>query len=120
MSAQAQPVSPARFDATRAVIEQAIAAHAFPGAAWGILHNGEITLDSAGHFTYDPASPAVTTSTVFDLASITKVVVTTALAMLLYDRRILSLDALLGDILPGFIIGMSPGSQKRHVTLRSL
>lgn len=120
MSAQAQPVSPARFDAARAVIEQAIAARAFPGAAWGILHNGEITLDSAGRFTYDSASPAVTPATVFDLASITKVVVTTALAMLLYDRRILSLDALLGDILPGFIIGMPPGSQKRHVTLRSL
>ena len=120
MSAQAQPALPTRFDAARTVIEQAIAARAFPGAAWGILHNGEITLDSAGRFTYDAASPAVMPSTVFDLASITKVVVTTALAMLLYDRRILSLDTLLGDILPGFVIGMRPGSQKRHVTLRSL
>jgi CubicO group peptidase (beta-lactamase class C family) len=120
MSAQPQPASPARLAAARAVVEEAIAARAFPGAAWGILHNGEVTVDSAGRFTYDDASPAVTPATVFDLASVTKVVVTTALAMLLYDRRMLSLDALLGDILPGFIIGMAPGSQKRRVTLRSL
>lgn len=120
------PPQSARFAAARSVIDQAIAARAFPGAAWGILHNGEIlAIDSAGHFTYDAASPAVAPSTIFDLASLTKVIVTTALAMLLYDRRILSLDALLGDILPGFVIGadsgsMEPGSQKRHVTLRML
>jgi serine-type D-Ala-D-Ala carboxypeptidase len=122
MAAQPEPV-PApgtRFAAARSVIEQAIASRAFPGAAWSILHNGEIALDSAGRFTYDAASPAVTPATVFDLASVSKVIVTTALSMLLYDRRILSLDALLGDILPGFVIGMQPGSQKRHVTLRSL
>ncbi|HTW45271.1 MAG TPA: serine hydrolase domain-containing protein [Acidobacteriaceae bacterium] len=123
MSSQPQraPESYPSFTAARAVIGQAIASHAFPGAAWGVFYNGEIlALDSAGHFTYDPASPAVTPSTVFDLASLTKVLVTTPLAMLLYDRGILSLDAVLGDILPGFVIGMEPGSQKRFVTLRSL
>jgi len=123
MSSQPQPApeSHLRFTAARTVIEQAIVSRAFPGAAWGILHDGEIlVLDSAGRFTYDATSPAVTPATVFDLASVTKIVVTTALAMLLYDRRILWLDSLLGDILPGFVIGMEPGSQKRHVTLRSL
>jgi CubicO group peptidase (beta-lactamase class C family) len=109
------------FPAARAIIEQAIISRAFPGAAWGVLHDSAIlTLESAGRFTFDAASPRVTPSTVFDLASITKVFVTTSLAMLLYDRGILSLDVLLGDILPGFVIGMRPGSPKRHVTLRSL
>ncbi|HUY82642.1 MAG TPA: serine hydrolase domain-containing protein [Acidobacteriaceae bacterium] len=121
MSSHPQPASPTRFSAARAVIEQAIASRAFPGAAWGVLQNGEIlALDAAGHLTYNNDSPAVTPATIFDLASVTKVVVTTALAMLLYDRRILLLDALLGDILPGFVIGMRPGSEKRHVTLRTL
>ncbi|MGC2162663.1 MAG: serine hydrolase domain-containing protein [Silvibacterium sp.] len=110
-----------RFAAAHAVIERAVRDRAFPGAAYGILLNGEVVaLDAVGHFTYDPASPQVTPSTVFDLASLTKVIVTTALAMLLYDRRILSLDARLGDILPGFVIGMAHGSGKDHVTLRSL
>jgi serine-type D-Ala-D-Ala carboxypeptidase len=110
-----------RFAAAHAVLEQAIRDRDFPGAAYGILLNGEvIALDAAGQFTYDPASPHVAPSTVFDLASLTKVIATTAIAMLLYDRRVLSLDALLGEILPGFVVGMVPGSGKNRVTLRSL
>jgi CubicO group peptidase (beta-lactamase class C family) len=53
------------------------------------------------------------------------------MAMLLYDRGrtggtgsggrgVLDLDARLGDILPGFVIGMEPGSHKERVTLRML
>jgi serine-type D-Ala-D-Ala carboxypeptidase len=110
-----------RFAAAHAVIEHAIRDRAFPGAAYGILLNGEVVaLESAGQFTYDAASPRVTPSTVFDLASVTKVVATTAIVMLLYDRGILSLDEHLGDILPGFVVGMAPGSGKNRVTLRSL
>jgi len=110
-----------RFAVVQAVLERAIDEHAFPGAAYGILLDGEIVaLDSIGQFTYEPASLAVKPSTVYDLASLTKVIVTTAIAMLLYDRRILSLDARLGDILPGFVIGMEHGSGKDRVTLRSL
>lgn len=110
-----------RFAAARSVMEQAIRDRAFPGAAYGILLEGQIVaIGAAGRFTYDPASPLVTPSTVFDLASLTKVIVTTSVAMLLYDRRILSLEAPLGEILPGFVIGMVPGSGKNRVTLRSL
>lgn len=110
-----------RFAAAHSVLERSIRDHAFPGAAYGILLDGEVVaLDSAGQFTYDPASPEVAPSTVFDLASLTKVVATTALAMLLFDRRVLALDAHLGDILPGFVIGMALGSGENHVTLRSL
>jgi CubicO group peptidase (beta-lactamase class C family) len=110
-----------RFAATHAVLEQAIRDRAFPGAAYGILHNGEVVaLNSAGRFTYDTASPEVTPSTVFDLASLTKVIATTAIAMLLYDRGVLSLDARLGEILPGFVIGAPSGTGRARVTLRSL
>jgi serine-type D-Ala-D-Ala carboxypeptidase len=110
-----------RFAAAHAVLERAVPDRAFPGAAYGILLNGEVVaLDAVGRFTYDSASPAVTPSTVFDLASLTKVMVTTAIAMILYDRRIFKLDARLGDILPGFVIGMAHGSGKDRVTLRSL
>ncbi|MFZ0663214.1 MAG: serine hydrolase domain-containing protein [Acidobacteriaceae bacterium] len=110
-----------RFAAAHGVLEQAIRDRAFPGAAYGILFNGElVALEAVGQFTYDATSPAVTPSTVFDLASVTKVVATTSTAMLLYDRGALSLDAHLGDILPEFIAGAVPDSPRRRVTLRSL
>jgi serine-type D-Ala-D-Ala carboxypeptidase len=123
-----------RFRAAREVVERAIAQRVFPGAAWGVLLKGEVVaLDAAGRFTYDRDAPEVTPSTVFDLASLTKVMVTTAIAMLLYDkgrtnrarfqqepRGVLDLDTPLGDILPGFVIGMEPGSHKERVTIRML
>jgi CubicO group peptidase (beta-lactamase class C family) len=40
--------------------------------------------------------------------------------MLLFDRGLLNLDARVGDILPGFVVGMEPGSGKERVTLRML
>ncbi|MFY9939558.1 MAG: serine hydrolase domain-containing protein [Silvibacterium sp.] len=121
-----------RFRVAREVLQQAIEKRALPGAAYGVLLDGHVVaLDAVGRFTYDPASPEVTPGTVFDLASITKVMATTAMAMLLYDRGrtrgtgsggrgVLDLDARLGDILPGFVIGMEPGSHKERVTLRML
>ena len=123
-----------RFGAARQVLERAVADRAFPGAAYGVLLDGEVVaLDAVGRFTYDSGAPEVTPGTVFDLASLTKVMATTAMAMLLYDkgraqrnrsreeaRGVLDLDARLGDILPGFVIGMEPGSHKERVTLRML
>ena len=92
-----------------------------------------VALDAAGRFTYDPDSPEVTPSTVFDLASLTKVMVTTAVAMVLYDkgranrarvqqepRGVLDLDARLGDILPAFVVGGERGLHRERVTLRML
>jgi len=110
-----------RFPTAHAVLERAIAEQAFPGAAYGILYKNEvIALDAAGRFTYDESAPEVLPATIFDLASVTKVIATTAAAMLLYDRGILDLDSHLGDILPGFVIGMEPGSGKQRVALRML
>jgi serine-type D-Ala-D-Ala carboxypeptidase len=110
-----------RLDAAHAVVDRAIAEQAFPGAAWGVLYRAEvIALEAAGRFTYDENARAVRPETVFDLASLTKVAATTAAAMLLVDRGRLDLDAKLGDILPGFVVGMEPGSGKERVTLRML
>ena len=61
----------------------------------------------------------MTPSTVHDLASLTKMIATTALAMLLLDRGVLNLDACLSDILPGFV-SAAPGSGKNPFTIRSL
>lgn len=110
-----------RFAAAYSLLEEAVLEHAFPGAAFGVLSHGEIVaMDAVGHFTYEDASPRVTATTVYDLASLTKVVATTSTAMILQDRGILDLDMPLGDVLPGFVIGKQPGSPKQLVTLRML
>jgi len=110
-----------RLQAVRAVVERGIAERTFPGAAWGVLLRGElVALDAAGRFTYEEDSPPVRPETVFDLASVTKAVATSAAAMLLADRGQLDPDMRLGDILPGFVVGMEPGSRKERVTLRML
>lgn len=113
--------APSVHAAARTVLDQAVAARAFPGAAFGVLYQGQIvTLDAVGRFTYESDSPAVEPDTVFDLASVSKVVATTAVAMILHDRERFSLDARLGEILPGFVVGMEPGSGKERVTLSML
>jgi CubicO group peptidase (beta-lactamase class C family) len=110
-----------RFGAAYRVLREAIAAHAFPGCAFGVLAGGEIVLqDALGRFTYEEGSPAVSAETVYDVASITKVASTTAAAMLLYQRGLLDLDVPLGELLPGFVVGRPAGDLARHVKLRHL
>jgi CubicO group peptidase (beta-lactamase class C family) len=109
------------FAAVYQVLNDAIAAAAFPGCAFGVLAAGEVVLsDALGRFTYESDAPQVARETIFDLASVTKVVATTAAAMLLNQRGLLDLDAPLGDFLPGFVIGRPVGSHARHIKLRHL
>ncbi len=103
------------------VLEEAIAARAFPGCAFGVLAGGRIVDHGAlGRFIYEADSPAVVPDTVFDVASITKVAATTAAAMLLYQRGLLDPDTLVADLLPGFIVGRGHDADARRVTLRHL
>jgi CubicO group peptidase (beta-lactamase class C family) len=112
---------PARFAPVYHVLNEAIASRAFPGCAFGVLAGGQVALqDALGHFIYDDESPAVTPQTIFDVASLTKVVSTTAAAMLLYQRDLLDLDLPLGELLPGFVIGRDPGMQAYRVKIRHL
>ena len=73
-----------------------------------------------GRFTYENDAPEVTPETVFDVASLTKVVATTAAAMLLNQRGELDLDAPLGEILPAFAAGRGPGDSAHRVKIRHL
>ena len=74
-----------QFAQAYSILERAISEHDFPGAAFGVFAEGKVlALDGVGRFTYDQAADAVTASTVYDLASVTKVVATTAMAMLLH------------------------------------
>ena len=110
-----------RFAAVYRVLDEAIAARAFPGCALGVLADGDVVLqDGLGRFTYDEGARAVTAGTMYDIASLTKVVATTPAAMLLYQRGLLDLDTPLGELLPGFVVGRPRADRARDVTLRHL
>jgi CubicO group peptidase (beta-lactamase class C family) len=115
------PQHASRFTAAYQVLNDAIAARAFPGCAFGVLSGNQIVLqDALGYFTYEESSPAVNAETVFDIASITKVAATTAEAMLLHQRGLLDLDTPLGDLLPAFVADRPPTDRARLVNLRHL
>lgn len=107
-----------QFHAAFDVLRSGIAQRAFPGAAIAIAHQGKLIAHKGfGNFTYDPASPPVGPQTVYDLASVTKVVATTVACMILYERGVFRLDQPLIQFLPAF-----GGSDKRRlqVTMRML
>jgi len=109
------------FEAVYKVLTDAIRARAFPGCAFGVLADGQVVLsDALGCFAYDEDTPIVEPHTVFDVASLTKVISTTAVAMLLHQRGQLELDTPLGELLPGFIVGRDSARLARQVTIRHL
>ena len=116
----APPAYAANLEPAHAVLVQAVEAGAFPGAAYGVLDRDAQTTGAVGGFTYEPWSLRVMPETIYDLASVTKVAATTAAAMLLFQRGLLDLDAPVGDLLPGFVIGMKRGSGRERITVRML
>lgn len=77
-----------------------IARGAAPGCEILAVKNGKIVYDKTfGYFDYSRKEP-VTSSAVYDLASVTKICATTISVMRLYDEGKLSLDATLGNYLP--------------------
>jgi serine-type D-Ala-D-Ala carboxypeptidase len=115
------PEQSERFPGVYKVLQNAIASRAFPGCAFGVFANGEIVLEDAlGRFTYESDAQPVQLRTIFDVASITKVVSTTAAAMLLYQRGQLDLETPLGELLPGFVVGRENAKPARLITLRHL
>ena len=112
---------PEHFTSAKKVLEEAIREHAFPGCAFGVIAANEVILaDAMGRFTYENDAPPVRENTVFDIASLTKVVSTTAVAMLLYQSGVLDLDTPVGELLPGFVVGRESTARARKVTLRHL
>jgi beta-glucosidase-like glycosyl hydrolase/CubicO group peptidase (beta-lactamase class C family) len=104
------------------VIENAIADKAFPGATLAVGYRGKVSYHAFGRLSYDKDSPATKLDTMYDLASLTKVVVTTTLVEKLVEGDFpspLSLDAPIERFLPEWATGPQP--EWRHkVTVRHL
>jgi len=112
-----------QFQRAFGILRSGIDQRAFPGAAVAIAHDGKIIAHKGlGRFTYDATSPAVTAETVYDLASVTKVIATATACMILYDSGLFKLDQPLVELLPGFD-GSSSGqkdARRQKITLRML
>jgi len=74
-------------------------------------------LRTLGHFTFDATSPQSEVATLFDIASVTKVLATTTMAMILYERGLLDLDVPVISIVSEFA-GEDP--RRDEVTVRML
>ncbi len=118
---RAAPPDTAGFDAVRLeraadLLEEAVAAGVTPGGVLVVARRGTIVLEqTAGRLTYDDDARAVTPSTIYDLASLTKVIATTTLMMRRVESGALDLDATAASRLPEL-----EGSPVGGATLRDL
>jgi len=104
------------FSEVDSVIYNGISAKAFPGAELLIWKDGKtICKNGYGRLTYADTSSAVTTETIFDIASLTKVIATTTAAMLCYDRNLFKLDDPVARYLPDFGV-----NGKENVSIKNL
>lgn len=107
----------AQYQAIDRVVADGIARGVYPGAAVVVGTSRAILYARGyGHFTWSPASAVPTPEgTVWDLASLTKVVATTGATLLLVDRGALTLDDPVRRWVPRFT-----GGAKDRVTVRML
>ncbi len=98
------------------MLEEFVEQGAFPGGIVAVGHRGALVhLHPFGRLSYDENAPEVEEDTIYDLASLTKVVATTTMAMIMVDEGRLDLDAKVQDFLPLF-----KGPGKDEVTIRHL
>lgn len=104
------------FTGAHEVLERAVSEHAFPAAVVEVGSPDRAFWHQAfGRLDPDADSPLARTDTIFDLASLTKVIATTSLVMRLVERGVLGLDHPVRRWLPDW-----RGTDREHVTLRSL
>ena len=97
-------------------IRSAIADHASPGVTIAVARRGKLVLlKGYGHTDWAKGAPRTTDSTMYDLASLTKVVATTTAAMILEEDGKLDIDRTVASYLPEYDV-----PDKRAITVRML
>ncbi len=97
------------------LVRQAVADSVFPGGVLRVTRAHQVLFCRAYGHANRVTRRAMTTATVFDLASLTKPLATTLAVMLLHQRGRLDVAAGLGSVLPAFA-----GSDKAGVTVAQL
>jgi beta-N-acetylhexosaminidase len=100
-----------------------VAAGAFPGGVLAVGYHDQLAVHPFGTFTRDVKAPKVTENTIYDMASLTKVVVTSTSAMMLVQQKRLDLDAPVERYLPEFSAAAKSDpnpSWRARITVRML
>ena len=110
-------MSSSRLEAIDRVVQRGISAGGYPGASVVVGRKGATVWEKGfGKLSWSPMSSAVDADkTIYDIASLSKVVGTTTAIMLLYDEKKVDLDAPVFRYLPAF-----SGGLKDQVTVREL
>ena len=98
-----------------AAITNAVAENKLPGGVLWLERRGQIYRRAYGNRATEPKTESMTEDTIFDLASLTKVVATTPAVMLLIERGKVKLDEPVQTYLPEF-----GGEGREAVTIRHL
>ncbi|MHB8755590.1 MAG: serine hydrolase domain-containing protein, partial [Candidatus Acidiferrales bacterium] len=105
------------------LLDRAVAEHAFPGGVLAVGQNGQLLIHAFGRLTYGAKSAAVRDATIYDVASLTKPIVTTSAIMMLVAEGQVDLDAPVSRYLPDWLAGPTAGQQRdwrTKVTVREL
>jgi CubicO group peptidase (beta-lactamase class C family) len=106
------------FGRAFSVLRNAIVARVFPAASVAVTHRGKVkALKAFGRLTYEATSPEVTPNNIFDLASVSKAIATTSMAMILHEHGKLDLETPLENVVPEFA---GDDERRSRVTLHHL
>jgi len=122
-----------RFGAAFKVLREAIADRAFPAASLAVTSKDRlVVLKSFGRFTYgtkgrlpvdaEMSEQVPGPATSFDLASLTKPIATTTMAMILQERGVLDVERPIVEVVPDFAVDSAGTRDPRRarVTFRML
>ena len=104
-----------KFPAIDSAIESFIAKRQMPGATFWLERNGATHHKAYGTRTLDPAAEAMDEATIFDAASLTKVIAATPSIMILIEQGKVEVDAPVSRYIPEF-----KGGGKEAITVRHL
>src|ERR1700687_4650951 len=110
-------MSGSRLGAIERVVERGIKAGGYPGASVVVGRKGAAVFEKGfGKLSWgDNSTPVNAQHTIYDIASLSKVVGTTTAIMILYDENKIGLDDPVGNYIPTF-----GGGDKDKVTIRML
>jgi CubicO group peptidase (beta-lactamase class C family) len=105
-----------QIEAARSLLRDGVARRYFPAAVAEVGNrDSAIWREAFGTLTFDPSAPAATDETVFDLASLTKPIVTTSVVLELIVTHALSLESPLAAIFSEW-----SGPERASATIRDL
>lgn len=124
MTLQPAPPSMAqRLQPVYDLLDRAVADDAFPGGVLAVGWHNQVAIHPFGKLSRGAKSPNVTADTLYDVASLTKVVVTTTAAETLWQEKRLDLDAPVSRYLPRFLDAAKSDPDpawRSRVTVRNL